>query len=189
MMEVETLVEAYLQRFPGEANGLERLRGQLRDREPIFDRRNFRGHATASGLVLDDGKLLLIMHRGLGKYLQPGGHHEAGESPESCARREVTEETGVEVTVHPWHAAHGGIPLHIDTHPIPRSERKGEDAHFHHDFIYLFSPVAGSQLRPQLSEVSECRWVPLTTKLDDSCLGTVAEKLAALGLIGSRGGE
>jgi 8-oxo-dGTP pyrophosphatase MutT (NUDIX family) len=185
MSELDNLVTAYLRQFPDEAERLALLRAQLRDGDALLDRKNFRGHATASGLVLDKANVLLILHRGLGRYLQPGGHHAEGEAPDRCAQREVTEETGVTVELHPWHTAHGAIPIHIDSHPIPRNERKGEDAHYHHDFVYLFSPHAGSKLTPQASEVDDCRWVPLTTPFEDHCLAEVARKLAALGLAGA----
>jgi 8-oxo-dGTP diphosphatase len=51
-------------------------------------------------LVMKDGKLLLGKRRnahGAGEYASPGGHLEYGESFEACARREVLEETGLEL--------------------------------------------------------------------------------------------
>jgi 8-oxo-dGTP diphosphatase len=51
-------------------------------------------------LILKDGKALLARRRGShgeGEYAFPGGHLEFGESFETCARREVTEETGIEI--------------------------------------------------------------------------------------------
>lgn len=51
-------------------------------------------------LVMKDGKLLLGKRRnahGAGEYASPGGHLEHGESFEACARREVLEETGLEL--------------------------------------------------------------------------------------------
>jgi 8-oxo-dGTP diphosphatase len=51
-------------------------------------------------LVMKDGKLLLGRRRnshGAGEYASPGGHLEHLESFEACARREVREETGLEL--------------------------------------------------------------------------------------------
>ena len=51
-------------------------------------------------LIFKDGKVLMGKRKnahGAGEYAWPGGHLEFGESLESCARREVREETGMEV--------------------------------------------------------------------------------------------
>ena len=52
-------------------------------------------------LVVRDGRVLLgerLGAHGAGTWAPPGGHLEFGESVESCARREVREETGLEIT-------------------------------------------------------------------------------------------
>ena len=51
-------------------------------------------------LVLKNGKLLLGKRKnahGEGQYSTPGGHMEYLESFEECAKREVKEETGMEI--------------------------------------------------------------------------------------------
>lgn len=51
-------------------------------------------------LVMKNGKLLLgkrLNAHGAGEYASPGGHLEHLESFEACARREVLEETGLEL--------------------------------------------------------------------------------------------
>ena len=52
-------------------------------------------------LVMRRGRVLLGRRRGshgVGDYAAPGGHIEFGESFEQAARREVREETGLEIT-------------------------------------------------------------------------------------------
>jgi len=65
-----------------------------------FDRALERGDDGAWGvgaLVTDDGRLLLV--REDDTWLLPGGRLEAGETPAEGARREVREETGVDIEI------------------------------------------------------------------------------------------
>lgn len=51
-------------------------------------------------MILKDGKVLLGKRKeshGAGEYAWPGGHMEYMESFEECAKREVREETGMEI--------------------------------------------------------------------------------------------
>ena len=51
-------------------------------------------------IVIKDGKVLIGKRRGAhgsGSWAFPGGHLEFNESWEECARREVMEETGIQI--------------------------------------------------------------------------------------------
>lgn len=57
---------------------------------------------SAGGVVLKDGRLLLIKTRSLAGeevWTFPKGHLEEGETPEAAALREVREETGLECRI------------------------------------------------------------------------------------------
>jgi len=100
--------------------------------ENPFKRSNKLGHITASGLVINNGKVLLIFHPFIKRWFQPGGHIDDGESPIDAAIREVYEETGfVCVPV-----SKDLEPIDIDIHEIPANPKKGEDAHLHIDLLY-----------------------------------------------------
>lgn len=56
-------------------------------------------HATVSGVVMIDGKVLLVRHTygvAKDKLLLPGGHVKENEMAEQAVAREILEETGVE---------------------------------------------------------------------------------------------
>ncbi len=151
----------YLDHFPAEAAGLQAIADQLSDASADpFSRTNMQGHITTSGLVYDGAadKVLLIHHRTLNRWLQPGGHHEGLDRLDVSAAREVEEETGV--PVRSPGARNPDAPLiDIDSHAIPANPAKGEGAHVHHDFLYLFYGDATAPLSLQWEEVQGVRWV------------------------------
>ncbi len=71
---------------------------------------------TVSAVVEDDGKFLMIEERSSGVVVvnQPGGHIDAGESPEQAAEREALEETGCHVNVT------GLLGVYLWIHPQSR---------------------------------------------------------------------
>jgi 8-oxo-dGTP pyrophosphatase MutT (NUDIX family) len=127
------------------------------DRHPDpFDRRIVEGHLTGSAVVVSSAgdRVLLLHHRKLRRWLQPGGHAEAGErSGETVALREAREETGIEgLTLHPT----APRPLDVDVHPIPA--RVDEPAHRHLDLRYLVIAPRDASLRRLAAEARALRW-------------------------------
>jgi len=52
---------------------------------------------TVAVFVVAERRVLLHFHKKLQRWLPPGGHIERDELPDDAARREVLEETGVEI--------------------------------------------------------------------------------------------
>ena len=52
---------------------------------------------TVALFVVHNGKVLLVHHRNLNKWLPLGGHIELDEDPETAGLREAREESGLEV--------------------------------------------------------------------------------------------
>ena len=84
-------------------------------------------------------KFLLVNHKKLGKWIQPGGHVDPGEDMEECAIREAKEETGLDVRLVGKRTPRDTdyiLPLGIQ-----RDEFK-PDSSIHVDFIYLAEPIS-----------------------------------------------
>ena len=121
-----------------------------------FDRRISEGHLTGAAFVLSarGDRVLLVHHRKLDRWLQPGGHAEPGEAEgETVALREAREETGIaEVSLHPTAAR----PLDVDVHAIPAYG--SEPAHAHLDLRYLVVAAEGARGRLAPEESNDLRW-------------------------------
>jgi len=121
-----------------------------------FDRRIAEGHLTGSALVVSASgdRVLLLHHRKLGLWLQPGGHGEPGETTgEAVAIREALEETGIAgLALHPT----APRPLDVDVHAIPA--HGADPAHEHLDLRYLVVAPEGAAARHDPDESHAIRW-------------------------------
>jgi 8-oxo-dGTP pyrophosphatase MutT (NUDIX family) len=129
----------------------------LRHERP-FDRAIPEGHLTGSAITVsaNGARVLLLHHRKLDRWLQPGGHGDPGETTgEEVALREALEESGIAgLSLHPA----APRPLDVDVHDIPA--RGNEPAHEHLDLRYLVVAPEGAAVAPDLAELHEIRWVP-----------------------------
>jgi 8-oxo-dGTP pyrophosphatase MutT (NUDIX family) len=144
--QLHTHLDAYASRWPDEAASALTFREFLRSDSAVFERRFPAGHFTGSAwLVSADGaRVLLMHHRKLGLWLQPGGHADGDVDLARVALREAQEETGV-IDLH----VEGGI-FDLDRHCIPG--RANEAEHWHYDVRYVVR--AGSDERFTINEES-----------------------------------
>jgi len=129
---------------------------------------------TVAIFVVHDGKILLIHHRRLDKWLPLGGHIELDEDPEQAAWREAKEESGLDVELlgeRPPTTGSGTraliAPRFLDIHRI-------NPTHEHIGMIYWARPKRhptpdpsqqGSRLTLAASEHHEICWC-LEAELD-----------------------
>jgi len=118
------------------------------------------GHLTASAWVVDPARerTLLMHHRKLARWLQPGGHVDGDPDLLASALREAREETGLQYLVPV-----SSEIFDVDRHWIP--ERKAEPGHWHFDVRYL---IEADPAEPVVvtSESKELRWVKLARVME-----------------------
>ncbi len=91
-------------------------------------------------------ELLLIKHVNGGHWSFPKGHVEAGETEEETAKREIMEETGLEVV--------------LDTsfrEVVSYSPKKDTKK----DVIYFLAKAVNYDFTPQQEEIAQIRWVEI----------------------------
>lgn len=116
---------------------------------------------TVAIFVVHDGKILLIHHRKLNKWLPLGGHIELDEDPEIAALREAREESGLDVELlgeRPPTTETGTraliAPRFLDIHRI-------NDTHEHIGMMYWARPKRAANIQPAECAVEEhhaIRW-------------------------------
>ena len=152
------LLQAHARRWPADAACADRFAAFIGAHDDCLQRSCRPGHLTGSAWILspDHASVLLVHHRKLGRWLQPGGHADGDADLFRVASREAEEETGLRrFTTLP-----GGdppAPLDLDIHEIPAHGT--EPAHLHLDVRFLLVAAPGEA--PRASEESTAiRWVP-----------------------------
>jgi 8-oxo-dGTP pyrophosphatase MutT (NUDIX family) len=136
---------------------------------------------TACGCLIYKDKVLLVKHKKLGLWLNPGGHIEKDELAHSAAEREFWEETGIKVKA----VAYGELesdskteflpnPISTNLHWVSQenfNQRTQGDAvsektkqnwskgcEQHISFMYLVEPVNGVEFAQNVEETDGIAW-------------------------------
>ena len=129
-----------------------------------------RPYLGVGAVVLYDGALLMVRRAkdpGRGLWSVPGGHVEPGELLTDAVRREVREETGLEVEVGEL----AGI-LEVPGDP-------------HYVILDFVSTVVGASEPRASGDAGEARWVPLAEISKLQCTPRFVETLTAWGVLAS----
>lgn len=163
LTRLSRIVGAYLAKDAGPHEHLSLLQWQIGEGHALDSRDTYPGHATTSALIVspDLSQTLLIDHKHLKRWLQPGGHYEPADFFWQSAMREAVEETAVQgLLLHPWHDG-ADRPFVIDSHDVPGKAARGERPHVHHDLQFLFVADPAAMLTAQLDEVAAACWHPI----------------------------
>lgn len=154
-----------------EARSIEKFLRALDALSDPLDQRADPTHVTGSAIVIGPRGVLLLKHKRLGIWLQPGGHIDPGETPWDAARREAREETGLAVDfAGPFD---DGIPelIHVDVHA-------GGRGHTHLDTRYLMDG-GDADPSPAADESQEVDWFTWERAIEtaDDGVRTILEHL------------
>jgi 8-oxo-dGTP pyrophosphatase MutT (NUDIX family) len=165
-----------LRRFQREQPAQRALAGEFialfDDAGPVFERRRLAGHFTASAFVVsaDGQRALLLHHRKLQRWLQPGGHADGDADLARVALREAEEETGLRgLTVEP-------LIFDLDRHAIPA--RGAEPEHWHWDVRYVVRCTSDETPRIN-SESRDVAWRRIDELAADASLDPSIRRMAA----------
>jgi len=148
--------DAYLAQLPDQRPTVAPLLDLLDQGVDVTCRREWRGHLTASAVVVNQtGRILYVDHVVSGKWLLPGGHTETDDLDlGGTVLRELREETGL----LPSHLEFiTPTPLYVDAFPLPARESRGEPDHTHYDVVFALRTTHES-LTLQADEVSAAMW-------------------------------
>ena len=162
-------VEAFDAETAREIASQARILAELRRLANPFSRLADPVHLTGSALITGPRGTVLHLHKRLGRWMQPGGHVDPGETPADAALRETQEETGLPVR-HP----DGGPRLfHLDAHAA--------GPHFHLDLRYLLVSK-DAEPSPPPGESQQVRWfaLPEAVSVADEALADGLRRLIRL---------
>lgn len=131
---------------------------------------------TAGGILIYQDKILLIKHKKLGVWLNPGGHVEENELPHQAAEREFWEETAIKVRA--TSGMHHSIPNTTDSEYLPSpiytnihwfnrdnyeqrmagNQVKGRGCERHLGYFYLVQPVDSVEYTQNTEETDDIGW-------------------------------
>jgi 8-oxo-dGTP pyrophosphatase MutT (NUDIX family) len=143
---LRALVEGYEPASPRDKESRDRFLVELDRLAAPCDEHADPTHVTASGIVVGPRGTVLHRHKRLGIWMQPGGHIDAGETPDVAARREAQEELGLAIA----HPDGGPRLLQIDVHDAALG-------HFHLDLRYLLLGEDADP-HPPPGESPDARW-------------------------------
>ncbi len=163
---IQNLLEVYSKEY--QDTHIEKTQTFVSNNENLFGRDNLSGQITGSAWILNknEDKALLIHHKKLGLWFQPGGHVDAEDRTIiDTAQREAIEETGLKDV-----ELLSPNLFDLDVHMIP--ERKGIPEHYHYDFRFIFK-TSNDSFNADSREVNDIKWMTLKEITNNKEFGSI----------------
>lgn len=151
---VRAVVAGFDARTDRERESQRRFLAELDRLAAPFDQEADPVHVTGSAIVVGPRGTVLHLHKRLHRWMQPGGHLDAGETPWGAALRESVEETGLALQ----HADGAPHLVHLDVHPAARG-------HTHLDLRYLLT-APDRDPTPPPGESQQVQWFSWAEAID-----------------------
>lgn len=115
---------------------------------------------TVTAFIFNNGKLLIVFHRGLKRWMHVGGHLEKGESFSEGLLREIKEETNLDVEILDFDKSSVILKSPLIKEPVPffiHTASKEGKRRIMLDYIAIAKDVSVFAL--QESELSGYKWI------------------------------
>jgi 8-oxo-dGTP diphosphatase len=110
---------------------------------------------VVAGYIVKGGRVLLVDHKKLGKWLPIGGHIRPKETPDQTMIREAKEEAGLDVEIVSERYPDDDPDVEMLSRPDHVQLERIDEEHQHIDFVYICK-VRGEKKGRKGSE--KCRW-------------------------------
>ncbi len=166
-------LQSYKTLFAEERDFVPRFISLLNNFSRCFTRELVSGHLTGSAWVIspDRQRVIMLHHKKLNRWLQPGGHADGDENLLAVAQKELEEETGLKQ--YRWLSAN---IFDLDIHLIP--QRAAVPAHFHFDVRFV-AEANPSQPIEHNSESNFVEWLTLKEAAEKSNFEPSIERMIA----------
>ncbi len=170
-MNLRENIKNYISNFQEENEYKERMLDFLDNCDNPFSRETKEGHFTSSGFLLNSNKtkFLLMHHRKLDKWLQPGGHCDGNNDLLAVAIKEAQEESGI-LDIEPISRQ----IYDIDVHFIPSNAKEQE--HYHYDVRFLLKTVCNDYFVKN-AESHDLRWIEFTYNYEELVLDSSVKRM------------
>jgi len=147
-------------------------------------------HFVTTAYIVKDEAVLLVFHRGLQKWLAPGGHVRPGETPDDCIYREVVEETGLNIRLMDGDGNRRSYPgdgVTLLARPIAVQLETITAETQHVDFVYAAVALKEDHVVLSTRELHNAQWFSSAALSSDQTIPTNVRTIAmkALVLVGA----